>query len=134
MYGLVDPDAAEDAGRTLRWLVMAGPMRISAAMHAFVPYLLRLAADPEVPHRGQHFETVLVAAALSETVDPGIAWDLAVNGPEEEHPERALCRRVFEDNAAWVRRLLADDQLLEGESLIQDERDALRRAAGLGGA
>ncbi|MFK0256275.1 hypothetical protein [Streptomyces sp. NPDC090445] len=131
LYGLVDPEAAEVAGRTLSRLVMAGPMHISAAMPAIVPYLLRLAADPEVPHRGKHFDLVLVAAALSEPVDPGNPRDLAINGPEEEHPERALCRTAFEADAVWVRRLLADDQLPDGEPLSPDERDLLLRAAGL---
>ncbi|WP_223838016.1 hypothetical protein [Streptomyces venezuelae] len=119
LYGLVDPDTAEVAGRALSLLVMAGPMQISAAMPAVVPYLLRLAADPEVPRRGLHFDLVLVAAALSEPVDPG-------------EPERARCRAAFEADAVWVRRLLADDQLPEGEPLRQDERDSLLRAAGLG--
>ncbi|MEU9713998.1 hypothetical protein [Streptomyces sp. NPDC047976] len=132
LYGLVDRDAAEAAGRVLGGLVMAGPMRISAAMPAILPYLLRLAADPEVPDRGRHFDLVLVAAALSEPVDPGNPWDLAVSGPEEEHPERALCRTAFQADAAWVRRLLADDRLPEGEPLLQEERDSLLRAAGLG--
>ncbi|MFB7958423.1 hypothetical protein [Streptomyces sp. NPDC056045] len=131
LYGLVDPDAAEVAGQTLSWLVMAGPMHISAAMAAIVPYLLRLAADPEVPHRGKHFDLILVAAALSEPANPGNPRDLAINGPEEEHPERALCRKAFEVNAVWVRRLLADDQLPEGDPLLQEERDSLLRAAGL---
>ncbi|MFH8894366.1 hypothetical protein [Streptomyces sp. NPDC017949] len=131
LYGLVDPDAAEVAGRTLGWLVMAGPMHISAAMPSILPYLLRLAADPEVPYRGRHFDTVLVAAALSEPVDPGNRRDLAINGPEEEHPERAQCRSAFEANGVWVRRLLADDQLPEGEPLRQDELDSLLGAAGL---
>ncbi|MFE9636705.1 hypothetical protein [Streptomyces sp. NPDC006463] len=134
LYGLVDPEAAEVAGRALRWLVLAGPMRITAAMPAVVPFLLRLAADPAVPHRGKLFDVVLVAAALSEAVDPGNSWDLAISGPEEEHPERALCRAAFEANAAWVRQLLVEDQLPAGEPLHQDERASLLRAAGLRGS
>ncbi|MGW7348266.1 hypothetical protein [Streptomyces sp. NPDC054854] len=62
-------------------------MHISGAMPSILPYLLRLAADPEVPYRGRHFDTVLVTAALPQPVDPGNPRDLAINGPEEEHPE-----------------------------------------------
>ncbi len=110
---------------------MSGQLRISSVMPAVLPFLLRLAADPSVPRRGELFDIVLVAAALSESTDPGNAWDLAVSGPEEEHPERALCRASFATDAAWVRRLLADDGLPVGSPLRDDERACLLRAAGL---
>ncbi|MCX4539108.1 hypothetical protein [Streptomyces sp. NBC_01565] len=131
LHGLVDPDAAEAAERALSWLVLAGPMRISTVMPAVLPFLLRLSADPAVPHRDRLFDLVLVAAALSEPVDPENPWGLALSGPEEEHPERALCRTAFEANAHWVRRLLSDDRLPAGEPLRGDERATLLKAAGL---
>ncbi|MFD8718007.1 hypothetical protein ACFV2H_08300 [Streptomyces sp. NPDC059629] len=131
LRGLLDPDAAEMAERALDWLVMSGPMSISATMSAVVPYLLRLTADPSVPRRTELFGVVLVAAALSAPTDPGNAWDLAVSGPEEDHPERALCRAAFAADAAWVRRLLADDALLAGLCLDEDDRASLVQAAGL---
>ncbi|MFD9407127.1 hypothetical protein ACFWBN_08925 [Streptomyces sp. NPDC059989] len=37
---------------------------------------------------------------------------------------------MFEADAEWVRRLLSDDRLLAGESLREDERATLLRAAG----
>ncbi|MEW2611244.1 hypothetical protein AB0937_13745 [Streptomyces sp. NPDC047880] len=131
LRGLVDPDAAEMAERALDWLVMAGPMSISAVMPAVVPYLLRLAAEPSTPRRGELFGLVLVAAALSTPADPDSEWDMAVAGPEEDHPERALCRAAFVADAAWVRRLLADDDLMSDLRLGDDERASLMRAAGL---
>ncbi|MFJ7334274.1 hypothetical protein ACIQU3_20745 [Streptomyces sp. NPDC101110] len=131
LRGLVDPDAAEMAERALDWLLMTGPMSISAVMPAVVPYLLRLAAEPSTPRRGELFGLVLVAAALSAPADPDNPWDMAVGGPEEDHPERALCRAAFVADAAWVRRLLADDDLLADLRLGDDERDSLMQVAGL---
>jgi hypothetical protein len=131
LRGLLDPDAAEMAERALDWLVMSGPMAISATMPAVVPYLLRLTADPSIPRRNELFGLVLVAAALSAPTDPDNAWDLAVSGPEKDHPERALCRAAFVADAAWVRRLLADDELLAGLHLDELERASLVQAAGL---
>ena len=131
LRGLLDPDAAETAERALDWLVMSGPMSISATMPAVVPYLLRLAADPSIPRRNELFGLVLIAAVLSAPTDPGNAWDLAVSGPEDDHPERALCRAAFVADAAWVRRLLADDELLASLHLDEDDRASLAQAAGL---
>ncbi|MGW5233784.1 hypothetical protein ACWEQU_16200 [Streptomyces nodosus] len=131
LRGLLDPDAAEMAEQALDWLVMSGPMSISATMPAVVPYLLRLTADPSVPRRNELFGLVLIAAALSAPTDPDNAWDLAVGGPENDHPERALCRAAFVADVAWVRRLLADDELLAGLQLSEDDRTSLAQAAGL---
>lgn len=102
----------------------------AAATAAIAPFLLRLAANPSVPRRGELFDLVLVAAALSELTDPDNAWDLAINGPEEEHPERALCRASFASAAEWVRRLLADGGMRVGSPLRDDERACLLRATG----
>ncbi|MFE1247525.1 hypothetical protein [Streptomyces sp. NPDC058735] len=131
LRGLLDPDAAETAERALDWVVMSGPMSISAAMPAVVPYLLRLAADPSVPRRAELFEIVLVAAALSAPTDRDNAWDLAIGGPEADHPERARCRAAFAADAAWVRRLLDDDALPSGRPLDEGERASLVEAARL---
>ncbi|MFJ3211840.1 hypothetical protein [Streptomyces flaveolus] len=131
LRGLLDPDAAEMAERALDWLVMSGPMSISAVMPMVLPYLLRLTADPSIPRRDELFGLVLVAAALSAPTDPDNAWDMAVGGLETDHPERALCRAAFGADAAWVRRLLADDELLAGLHLGEDERVSLVQAAGL---
>ncbi|MER7479157.1 hypothetical protein ABTX60_16185 [Streptomyces sp. NPDC126510] len=131
LRGLLDPDAAEMAERALDWLVMSGPMSISATMPAVVPYLLRLAADPSTPRRDELFGLLLVAAVLSAPTDPDNPRSLAFSGPEEDHPERALCRAAFVADAAWVRRLLADDELLARLDLGEDERASLIQAAGL---
>lgn len=119
------------AERALVWLVMSGPMSISAVMPAVVPYLLRLTADPSTPRRDQLFELLLVAAALSAPTDPDNARDLAISGPERDHPQRALCRAAFVADAAWVQRLLADDELFADPDLNDDDRASLVEAAGL---
>ena len=131
LRGLVDPDAAEMAERALDWLVMSGPMSISAVMPAVVPYLLRLTADTSTPRRTDLLELLFVAAALSEPTDPDNEWDMAVGGPEQDHPERALCRAAFVADAPWVRRLLTDDDLFADSHLDDDERASLLQAAGL---
>ncbi|MFI6094885.1 hypothetical protein ACIA8G_04985 [Lentzea sp. NPDC051213] len=131
LRGLLDPDAAEEAGRVLGWLVMSGPLHMSSVMPVVVPFLLRLAADPSVPRRGELFDLVLLAAALSEPSDPDNAADLTINGREEDHPERSLCRLAFAANANWVNRLLADPSLPAGTELRDYERAYLLKAAGL---
>ncbi|MFF5145778.1 hypothetical protein ACFY6U_39730 [Streptomyces sp. NPDC013157] len=131
LRGLLDPDAAESAERALDWVVMSGPMSISAAMPAVVPYLLRLTADPSVPRRTGLLGILLVAAVLSAPTDPGNARHLAIGGLEQDHPERARCRAVFAADAVWVRRLLADEELLAGAGLDADDRESLAEAAGL---
>ncbi|WP_232792564.1 hypothetical protein [Actinacidiphila yeochonensis] len=131
LRGLLDPDAAEQAESVLGWILLSGPMAISAATPAFVPFLLRLAADPSVPRRGELFGLVLVVAALSEPSDPGNAWSLALSGAEQDHPERRLCRASFAADAALVLGLLADEELSAASSLSEDDRTSLLRAAGL---
>ncbi|MER5792219.1 hypothetical protein [Streptomyces sp. NPDC001980] len=131
LRGLLDPDAAEMAERALGWFVMSGPMSISATMPAVVPYLLRLTADRSVPRRKELFDLVLLAAALSAPTDPDNPRQPAIGGLEEDHPERALCRAAFVADADRVRRLLADDELLTGLGLDDDDRASLVEAAGL---
>ncbi len=131
LRGLLDPEAAETAERALDWLVMSGPLSISAVMPAVVPYLLRLAADPSIPRRNELVGLLLVAAALSAPTDPDNAWDLAVSGPEKDHPERAQCRAAFAADAAWVQRLLADDELRADPYLDDEDRASFAQAAGL---
>jgi hypothetical protein len=131
LRGLLDPDAAEEAYRVLGRVVMSGSMYISAVMPAVVPFLLRLAADLTAPRRRELLDLVLVAAALSEPTDPDNAAALAINGREEDHPERALCRSAFVADADRVSRLLADTGLLADVELRDHERAYLLKAAGL---
>ncbi|MEU5694356.1 hypothetical protein [Actinosynnema sp. NPDC020468] len=131
LRGLLDAGAAEEAERVLGSLVMAGPMRIGAAMPAVVPFLLRLVADPSVPRRNELFELVLLAAGLCRPTDPDSAWSLAIDGREEDHPERAECRAAFTADADLVSRLLADTALLTAAKLRDYESAHLLEAAGL---
>lgn len=131
LRGFVDPDAAEDAERALAWLVLSEPLHISPVTPMVVPFLLRLAADPTVPRRGELFDLVLVAAALSAPTDPDNAAALAISGREEDHPERSLCRSAFAANAHWVSRLLTDPSLPSRAELRDCDRADLIKAAGL---
>jgi len=131
LCGLLDHDAAEEAERVLGDLVMSGPIHMSPVMPMVVPFLLRLAADPLVPRRGELFDLVLVAATLSEPVDPDNAAALTIWGREEAHPERSSCRLAFAANANWVSRLLADPDLSARTKLRDCERADLAKAAGL---
>lgn len=79
---------------------------------------------------------MLVAAALCKSTDLDNAAALVIYGPEEDHPERALCRAAFAANADWVSRLPADTGLsvgaeLRDAELRDDERAYLIEAAGL---
>ncbi|MFI1584503.1 hypothetical protein [Embleya sp. NPDC020630] len=130
LRGLLDAGAAEEATRALGWVVMSGVLSIGPAMSAVLPFLLRLAADPEVPRRDELF-TLVLAAALSEATDPDNPVDMAIGGPEEDHPERGLCRAAFVTHQSWVRRLLDDDTLLAHGPLHDDERICLHTVAQL---
>ncbi|MFK0173172.1 hypothetical protein ACIQU5_30695 [Streptomyces sp. NPDC090306] len=130
LRGLADADAAEEADSVLDRLVMSGPMSISAAMPSVVPFLLRLTVDPSVPRRTELLGMLLIAAALSEPVAPGSGWAVA-HGPDEDHPERTLCRAAFAADPVLVRQLLADQELLARASLDDGDRDSLAAAAGL---
>ena len=61
-YGLLDQVAAPEAARVLTNVLMGGVFHLSAAMPAALPFLLRLAADPDVPVRSGLFDLVVVTA------------------------------------------------------------------------
>jgi hypothetical protein len=131
LSGLLDTEAAEEAQRALRNLVLSGPLHVSPVMPVVVPFLLRLTADPLVPCRGELLDLVLVVATLSEPVDPDNAAALAIWGHEEDHPERSSCRLALAANANWVSRLLADPSLSARTKLRDCERADLAKVAGL---
>lgn len=123
LRGLLVPDAAGEAQRLLSFVVLAGPLQHSPAMPAVLPFLLRLAADPLVPHRERLFDVVVLAAVMSKPGGPPVMF-----GPEEE---RAACRAVLAAHSDQVSRLLADPVLTAGSELGEDERADLVTTAGL---
>ncbi|MGW9211367.1 hypothetical protein ACWGR4_30880 [Embleya sp. NPDC055664] len=48
--------------------------------------------------------------------------DPAIGCPEEDHPERGLCRAAFVTHRSWVRRLLDDSTLPAHAPPHDDER------------
>ncbi len=62
-----------------------------------LPFLLRLAAAPEVSVRS-NLLLVTIAAGLCEPVDADNETAMLIYGSDSEHPERAQCSAVFAEN------------------------------------
>ncbi|MGW7265000.1 hypothetical protein [Streptomyces sp. NPDC054842] len=124
LRGLLDQEAAPDAVRVLTNALMDGVFSLGAAMPAALPFLLRLAADPQAPVRKSRLDILLVAAEFALPVDAGDERAVRLFGSDDEHPEREQCRAVFARHAELI-TALPDD--LVGA----DDRANLLRAAGL---
>ncbi|MDX2648880.1 hypothetical protein PV341_36010 [Streptomyces sp. PA03-1a] len=109
LHALLDESAAPEAARVLTNVLMDGVVRMGAAMAAALPFVIRLAADPEVPVRSALVDLVAVAAGLARPVDPGNERAVLLRGPDGDHPERAQCRAVLDAHGALVRTLPGDD-------------------------
>ncbi|MCW3820909.1 hypothetical protein ONA91_41460, partial [Micromonospora sp. DR5-3] len=81
------------------------------AMPAALPFLLRLAADPDVPVRSALLDLVVVTAELSKPVDADDERAVLLLGNDNDHPEREQCRVVFSEHVSLLRTLLDDDTL-----------------------
>ncbi|MET9880280.1 hypothetical protein ABZZ36_37590 [Actinacidiphila glaucinigra] len=108
LHALLDERAAPEAARVLTNVLMDGVFRMGAAMPAALPFVIRLAADPDVPVRSAPADLVAVAAELAEPVDPGGERAVRLWGPDADHPERARCRAVLTAHAALVRPMFED--------------------------
>ncbi|PLW74794.1 hypothetical protein C0036_00005 [Streptomyces sp. DJ] len=126
--GLLDRNAAPEAKRLLTNVLMDGVFRMSPAMPAALPFLLRLAADPGVPVRSELLDVVLVAAELSQPVDADDERAVLLLGSEDERPERERCRAAFAGHASSLHALL--DAATRDGLLSADDRAALLSAAG----
>ncbi|MGY0002914.1 hypothetical protein [Micromonospora sp. I033] len=110
-YGLLDQLAAPEAARVLTNVLMDGVFHVNAAMPAALPFLLRLAADPEISMRSDLLDLVVVTAELSQPVDADNERAVLLLGNDSDHPEREQCRAVFSEHASLLRTLLQDDTL-----------------------
>ncbi|MEU7752835.1 hypothetical protein AB0B57_18825 [Micromonospora sp. NPDC049101] len=110
-YGLLDQVAAPEAARVLTNILMGGVFRLSAAMPAALPFLLRLAASPDVSVRSGLFDLVVVTAELSQPVDADNERAVLLLGNDSDHPEREQCRAIFSEHASLLQMLLDDDTL-----------------------
>ncbi|MEU4640802.1 hypothetical protein [Micromonospora sp. NPDC023814] len=104
-YGLLDQVAAPEAARVLTNVLMDGVFHLSAAMPAALPFLLRLAADPDVPVRTELLDLVMITVELSQPVDGDDERAVLLLGSDSDHPERERCRRVLSDHASLLRML-----------------------------
>ncbi|MFH8901798.1 hypothetical protein ACH4HG_36270 [Streptomyces coeruleorubidus] len=123
MYGLLDRAAAAEAQRVLT-NTMFSIAEMNPAMPEVLPFLLRLAGDPQVPERSALLDRLVTVADYSEPIDSGNEAMALWFGNDNDHPEREQCRAVFEQHASVVAML--------PEGLINpDSRAKLRQAAGL---
>ncbi|MFJ8364306.1 hypothetical protein [Streptomyces sp. NPDC093984] len=97
---------------------------MNAAMAEVLPFLLRLAGDPQVPERAALLERLVLVAEFSEPIEVGNEAMVSWFGSDSDHPEREQCRAVFAEYASVVAML--------PEGLIDAAGQAkLRQAAGL---
>jgi hypothetical protein len=123
LHALLDRAAAAEAQRVLT-NTMFSIAEMNAAMPEVLPFLLRLAGDPQVPERSVLLERLITVAEFSEPVEVGNEAMVLWFGSDSDHPEREQCRAVFAEYASVVAML--------PEGLINAAGQAkLRKAAGL---
>lgn len=124
LRGLLDEAAGPEALRVLGNVLMNGVLHVSAAMSAALPFLIRLAAAPDVAVRPGLVDLLVVAAELSRPVDAGDEHQVLLLGRDGDHPERAWCRAAFAAHAPALRALLAEESL-PGGLISADDRERL---------
>ncbi|MFF5538441.1 hypothetical protein ACFY71_39325 [Streptomyces cinerochromogenes] len=122
--GLLDQVAAPEALRALNNVLMNSVFHVSAAMSAALPFLIRLAALPDIAVRSGLVDLLVVAAELSEPVDADNERQLRLLGHDSDHPEREWCRAAFAAHASALRALLDDETLPDG-LISADDRECL---------
>ncbi|MBY8879566.1 hypothetical protein [Actinacidiphila acidipaludis] len=101
----------------------------AAVLPLALPFLIRLAATPDVTVRADLIELLWLAAELTHPVDEDSDIAVLMRGREADHPERARCRAVFAEQARVIHGLLSDPAL-PVDVLTPDRRAALLAAAG----
>ena len=124
--GLLDPVAGPEALRVLGNVLMDGVFRVGAAMPVALPFLIRLAAVPDIEVRPGLVDLLVVAAELSQPVDGDNERQVRLLGNECDRPERAGCRAAFVAHASALRALLEDGTLADG-LIGADDRECLLR-------
>jgi hypothetical protein len=123
LYGLLDPAAAAEAQRVLT-NTMFSIAEMNPAMAEALPFLLRIAGDPQAPERSGLLDRLAMVAEYSEPIDSGNDAMALWFGADSDHHERERCRAVFAQYADLVAML--------PEGLISPDKQAkLREAAGL---
>jgi hypothetical protein len=127
LRGLLDQVAGPEALRVLDNVLMNSVFHVSAAMPAALPFLIRLAALPDIRVRSGLIDLLIVAAELSQPVDADNERQVLLLGNECDHPEREWCRDAFAAHAPALRALLADETLPDG-LISTDDRECLLKA------
>ncbi|MFB7363838.1 hypothetical protein [Streptomyces hydrogenans] len=124
LRALLDQEAAPEAKRTLSNCLLNDITSMNAAMPAALPFLLRLAGDPQVSVRSELQDLLVGVVGYSRPVNADNEAMVRWFGSDSEHPEREQCRAVFAEHASVV-------QALTEELANPDNRATLRQAAGL---
>ncbi|MFJ7128785.1 hypothetical protein [Streptomyces sp. NPDC098101] len=125
LRSLLDEEAGPAALPVLENVLMNGVFHMSAAMPAALPFLIRLAAVPDIAVRSDLVEILVVAAELSLPVDADDEHQVLLFGKDDDHPEREWCRAVFAAHASAVRALLEDESLPDGLISVDDRERLL---------
>ncbi|WP_157858076.1 hypothetical protein [Streptomyces durhamensis] len=128
LRGLLDQVAGPEALRVLDNVLMNSVFHVSPALSAALPFLIRLAALPDIAVRSGLVDLLVVAAELSQPVDADNERRVLLLGNECDHPEREWCRAAFAAHAPALRALLEAETLPDGLISAAD-RECLLRAA-----
>ena len=127
LHGLLDQVAGPEALRVLGNVLMDSVFHVSAAMPAVLPFLIRLAAVPDIAVRSGLVDLLVVAAELSQPVDADNEHQVLLFGNDGDHPEREWCRAAFAAHASALRALLEGETLPDGPISAHD-RECLLKA------
>ncbi|MEU9109000.1 hypothetical protein AB0D54_32660 [Streptomyces xanthophaeus] len=129
LRGLLDEVAGPEALSVLGNVLMNGVFHASAAMPAALPFLIGLAAVPDIAVRPGLVELLVVAAEASLPVDAANERLVLLLGNDCDHPEREGGRAAFAAHASALCALLEDEALADG-LISADDRKCLVQAAG----
>ncbi|GGS15528.1 hypothetical protein GCM10010221_10670 [Streptomyces parvus] len=127
LRGLLDEAAGPEAMLVLENVLMNSVFHVSAVMPTALPFLIRLAAVPDIAVRPDLVGLLVIAAELSSPVDADDERQVLMFGKDSDHPERAWCRDVLAAHAPALRALL-DEGPPPGGLIGADDRDCLLRA------
>ncbi len=127
LRSLLDEVAGPAVMPVLENVLMNSVFHVSAVMPAVLPFLIRLAAVPDIAVRSGLVGFLAVAAELSSPVDADDERQVLLFGKDSDHPEREWCRAAFAAHASAVRALLEDGGLPDG-LISADDRECLLRA------
>ncbi|MGW5663937.1 hypothetical protein ACWEWG_28260 [Streptomyces sp. NPDC003758] len=97
---------------------------MSTAMPAALPFLISLAAVPDIAVRPGFVDLMVVAAELSQLVDMNNESQVLLLGNDYDHPEREWCRAAFAAHASALRASLQGETLPDG-LISADDRECL---------